>query len=152
MSGRNRSGFTLLELLVVMIVMGILATLATFRFTDAKNRAIAAQATSDMETVRLSAYSRYYETGVWPSDAPPGTVPAELTPYLVNGFPFNRPDYTLQFENNLPGNTPYEVAVRLTTTNQRLLNTLINGVGKRQPYIVEGNALVVVLVGPDGQT
>jgi hypothetical protein len=83
-------------------------------------------------------------------------VPPELVPYLGNGFSFTRPDYTLEFENFTPpggGTSPtYQVAIRFSSINQKLVNTMIQVVGDRAPYVVLGNDVAVVLVGPDGQT
>jgi prepilin-type N-terminal cleavage/methylation domain-containing protein len=156
MSRRDRRGFTFAEMLVVLIVIGILAGIAVMRYIELKHRALSAQATSDMENIRLSAYTKYYDTGAWPSAPGPGVVPPELTPYLGTNFQFTRRDYTLEFENFSPPtggpSATYQVGVKLTTTNQNLMNTLVQTVGNRQPYLVLGNSIVVVLVGPDGQT
>jgi prepilin-type N-terminal cleavage/methylation domain-containing protein len=153
----NRRGFTLIELLVVFIVLAVLAGIAVKRYMELKHRALSAQATADMENIRLSAYTKFYDTGAWPASPGPGIMPPELAPYLGTGFPFARPEYTLEFENFTPpgGGTSsglYQVAVKLTTTNQNLMNTLIQTVGTRSPYMMLGNELIVVLVGPDGQT
>jgi len=152
----GRRGFTFAELMVVIIVIGVLASMAVMRYIELKHRALSAQATADMENVRLSAYTKFYDTGQWPSSPGPGVMPPELAPYLGQGFRFQRSEYTLEFENFVPPNggaTPsYQVAIRLTTSDQHLMNTLIQTVGNRSPYFVLGNSLVVVLVGPDGQT
>ena len=156
MSRRDRRGFTFAELMVVMLVISILAGIMVMRYIELKHRALAAQATSDMENVRLAAFTKFYDTGQWPSAPGPGVVPPELVPYLGNGFSFTRPDYTLEFENFTPpgGGTSatYQVAIRFSSTNQNLVNTMIQVVGDRAPYIVLGNDVAVVLVGPDGQT
>ena len=153
---RNRRGFTFAELMVVMLVIAILAGMMVMRYIELKHRALTAQATSDMENVRLAAFTKFYDTGQWPTDAGPGVVPPELVPYLGGGFSFVRPDYTLEFENFTPpgGGTSatYQVAIRFSSTNQNLINTMIQVVGDRSPYIVLGNDVAVVLVGPDGQT
>ena len=61
---RSRRGFTFIELLVVIIVLGLLAALATLKYIDLKNRALTAQAAADMEAIRLAAYGAWYETGI----------------------------------------------------------------------------------------
>jgi prepilin-type N-terminal cleavage/methylation domain-containing protein len=156
MSRRDRRGFTFAELMVVMLVIAILAGMMVMRYIELKHRALTAQATSDMENVRLAAFTKFYDTGQWPTPAGPGVVPAELVPYLGAGFSFNRTDYTLEFENYVPpgGGTSatYQVAIRFTSTNQNLVNTMIQVVGDRAPYIVLGSDVAVILVGPDGQT
>ena len=156
MSRRNRRGFTFAELMIVMLVIAILAGMMTMRYIELKHRALTAQATSDMENVRLAAFTKFYDTGQWPAAAGPGVVPPELVPYLGTGFSFIRKDYTLEFENFVPpgGGTSatYQVAIRFSSTNQNLVNTMIQVVGHRSPYMVLGNDIAVILVGPDGQT
>ena len=156
MSRRDRRGFTFAELMVVLLVITILAGMMVMRYIELKHRALAAQATSDMENVRLAAFTKFYDTGSWPSAPGPGVVPPELVPYLGNGFSFSRPDYKLEFENFVPpGGGPsatYQIAIRFSSSNQALVNTMLQVVGDRAPYIVLGNDVAVVLVGPDGQT
>lgn len=50
----NRSGFTLVELLVVMAVIGILATIAVPRFRDAQERAYVSAMQADLNQIRLA--------------------------------------------------------------------------------------------------
>jgi prepilin-type N-terminal cleavage/methylation domain-containing protein len=156
MSRRDRRGFTLPEILIAMLVMAILAGMMVMRYIELKHRALTAQATADMENVRLAAFTKFYDTGQWPSAAGPGVVPPELVPYLGTGFSFSRPDYTLEFENYVPpgGGTSstYQIAIRFSSSNQNLVNTMVQVVGDRAPYVVLGNSVAVVLVGPDGQT
>jgi prepilin-type N-terminal cleavage/methylation domain-containing protein len=156
MSRRNRRGFTFVELMVVVVVIAILAGMMVMRYIELTHRALTAQITSDMENVRLAAFTKFYDTGQWPSAPGPGVVPPELVPYLGTGFSFTRKDYTLEFENFVPpgGGTSatYQVAIRFSSTNQNLVNTMIQVVGTRSPYILLGSDVAVVLVGPDGQT
>lgn len=55
----RKKGFTLLELMIVVIIIGILATLAIPRFIKATDRAKYAEAKSILGTIR-SAQMRYY--------------------------------------------------------------------------------------------
>ena len=59
----DRRGFTFVEILIVMIVISILAGIMVMRYIELKHRALTAQATSDMETVRLAAFTKFYDTG-----------------------------------------------------------------------------------------
>ena len=68
---RSRRGFTLIELMIVMLVIAILAGMMVMRYIELKHRALTAQATADMENVRMAAFTKFYDTGQWPS--PQGT-------------------------------------------------------------------------------
>ncbi len=65
---RLRRGFTFIEILVVVIVLSILASLAVLKYIDLKHRALSASATADLQAVRLAAYSAWYEHGAWPAE------------------------------------------------------------------------------------
>ena len=153
---RTRRGFTMVELMVVMIVLGLLAGLAVLKYIDLRNHALAAQVSADLETVRLAAYSAWYETGSWPADAGPGAMPTELAPYLPGGFSFQRAEYDLDWENLAPpgGGTSawMQIGVVLTTSNARLSNALVRNLGNKGPFVINGADLIYIIVGPDGKS
>ena len=153
---RTRRGFTLIELLTVLIVLSLLSGLAILRYIDLRNRALAVQASADLETVRLAAYSAWYDTGNWPADAGPGVLPAELTAYLPGGFSFARNEYSLDWENFAPpgGGTSagMQIGVVLSASSTRLSNTLVQVLGNKAPFVVNGGEVTYVIVGPDGKS
>jgi len=153
---RTRGGFTFIELLVVIIVLGLLAALATLKYLDLKNRALTAQAASDMEAIRLAAYGAWYETGTWPSEAGPGVVPTEMVPYLPKNFAFSRPEYTLDWENFVPpgGGTSasWQLGVVISSSDSRMQLALAQTLGNKGPFVITGSDLTFVIVGPDGQS
>lgn len=51
---RNRKGFTLIELMVVIVVIGILAAMAIPNFTSMKDRAKESEVQSNAHTVQLA--------------------------------------------------------------------------------------------------
>lgn len=153
---RHRRGFTFIELLIVMIVLGLLAALATLKYMDMKNRALTAQAAADMEALRLAAYSAWYETGTWPAEVGPGVIPTELAPYLAKGFTFTRPEYTLDWDNFVPpGGGPsagMQLGVVISSSNARMQLALQQTLGNKGPFFITGNDLTFVLIGPDGRS
>lgn len=152
---RGRRGWTMIELLIVMILLGLLAGIAVMKYIDLKHRALSAQATADLESVRLAAYSAYYETGTFPAEAGAGIVPGQLVPYLPKSFSFDRPDYLLDWENLMPADpgpsAGMQIGVVLTSTNQRLAKVLAQTLGNKSPFFMIGNTLTFVIVGPDGK-
>jgi prepilin-type N-terminal cleavage/methylation domain-containing protein len=152
----RRRGFTFIEILVVMIVLGILSGLAILKYIDLRHRALSASAAADLQAVRLAAYSSWYEHNTWPADADPGMIPAGLAPYLPGGFTFSKPEYTLDWANFVPagggpsGGGP-QLWVELSSSDARLMKTLENNLGSKGLFLVVGGTLTFVIVGPDGR-
>lgn len=153
---RARRGFTFIEVLVVVAVLGILATLAVLKYIDLKHRALSASAIADLQAVRLAAYSTWYEHGVWPGETGAGTVPTGLVPYLPTGFQFSKSEYTLDWDNFVPPNGgpsgAMQLGVVVSSTNARLMRALQQNLGSKAPFFVVGQTLTFVIVGPDGKT
>jgi prepilin-type N-terminal cleavage/methylation domain-containing protein len=151
---RRRAGFTIVELLTVMIVLGLLASLALLKYIDLTHRARTAQVAGDLEAVRLAAYGAWSETGQWPAETGPGVIPPGLAQYLPASFTFQRNDYTLDWENFSPpggGQTAgMQVGVVVSTTEPRLRLALENTLGNKLPFIDVGGSLTFIIVGPDG--
>ena len=152
---RRRRGFTFVEVLVVVIVIGILTTLAVLKYIDLRHRALSAGATADLQAVRLAAYSAWYEHTTWPAEAGAGTVPPDLTPYLPVGFSFSKSEYTLDWDNFVPpsgGPTgSMQLGVVVSSSNARLMKALQDNLGSKAPFFVLGNTLTFVIIGPDGR-
>jgi prepilin-type N-terminal cleavage/methylation domain-containing protein len=152
---KRRRGFTFIEILVVMIVLGILSGLAILKYMDLKHRALSASAIADLQAVRLAGYSAWYEQGIWPGEVGAGVIPGGLVPYLPGGFTFSKPEYTLDWDNFVPpGGGPtgaMQLGVVVTSSNPRLMKTLQNNLGSKGPFFAVGGTLTFVIVGPDGK-
>lgn len=85
----GRAGFTLAELAVAVMIVGILAGLALPSVRGAMLRADAAAIVSDSHTISVAAYEYLTEIGRFPASGAPGSVPAELASYLPDDFQFN---------------------------------------------------------------
>lgn len=83
----NRSGFTLVELIVVMAIIAILATLMMFNFIEVNKRARDGQRKSDLSSLRSALE-------IYRSDDTLGQYPANTaSPYTINvacGSPFTQ--------------------------------------------------------------
>ncbi len=118
---RDRKGVTLVEILIVMLIVSILAAVAQPRLSGVIVKAKAADAISDMQVVRVAAYSYQTDQQAWPADADRGIVPTGLDPYLPNGFDLVKDDYTLDYD--YWGGSPFIVGVTLITSDSILGRT-----------------------------
>jgi prepilin-type N-terminal cleavage/methylation domain-containing protein len=76
---RERRGFTLLELLVVVLIIGILASIAMGKFTDSKRRAYTAAIKADLRNLATSAESKYASDNSYDGlAAPPGSAGVQV--------------------------------------------------------------------------
>ncbi|HWA58868.1 MAG TPA: prepilin-type N-terminal cleavage/methylation domain-containing protein [Gemmatimonadales bacterium] len=147
----RRRGFTMVEIVVVLVVLGLLSGLAVLKYIDLTRTATAAKIAGEFVTVRLAAYN--YEAdhnNQWPSDQGPGVIPPEFNGYLPQGFTFTYPSYQLDWDNRTPSLVPYELAISMTTTDPRLVAALRQHLGTRSPYFWVGNRLTFILIDQDG--
>lgn len=99
MSRGSRAGFTLVELMIVIVIIGILASIAVPKYQGMKLRAQAARIISDFNMIRDAAFMYYHEYGRMPRDYYPGGMPNELEPYLPEGFDFDlRPTLDARYD------------------------------------------------------
>ena len=147
----NRRGWTMIELLIVIVILGLLSSLAVLKYIDLSRTAFAAKIVGEFTTVRLAAYN--YEadhSNSWPGDQGPGIAPPELDTYLPDGFSFVTPTYQLDWDNRAPSVDPFQIAISVTTTDARLMNALVQNLGTKAPYMVLGNRLTYVLIDANG--
>jgi prepilin-type N-terminal cleavage/methylation domain-containing protein len=65
---RNNKGFTLIELMIVVVIIGILAAIAIPKFTSVSNGAKQAEAAPILKQICSLADAEFLKTNAWPAN------------------------------------------------------------------------------------
>lgn len=68
---RYGRGFTLVEVIVVLAIIGLLATIVIPKFGSSKDKALVATMKSDLHTLLISEESRKVDSGTYATSLPP---------------------------------------------------------------------------------
>jgi len=140
-------GFTIVELLVVVTIVGILTSIAIPKFRAVKRRATATQIVGDFDVVRHAAMSFFVDSGYFPPEAGSGATPRNLGPYLPSGFKFTRSDWMMDYENWPTGGVggATVIGVSFTTKDQQLGATAMSLLGN-SPIFTSGTKKYTVVI------
>ena len=151
MNPRTRRGFTFIEMLIVMIIVGLLSSVAVPKYIDLKRRASTTRVVGDFNAVRIAAMSFYADSGYYPDETAAGVIPPTLARYLPTGFSFVKPGWTLDYENWDAGQSPLGgtsaiVAISVIPDDPILAvqtERILGGI----PAFREGNVVTFVISG-----
>lgn len=150
----RRAGFTLVEILLVVAVVSIVVRIAIPNVQHVMTQARAVEVLAQISSVRTAAHEHLAEHNTWPDDAPPGSLPDELRPYLGASFTFQGEGYTLDWESwELPSGLPTDpdadhlAGVTVTAESQDLIDAL-RGLTGKGPWFALGDSYTF-LISPD---
>jgi prepilin-type N-terminal cleavage/methylation domain-containing protein len=78
----SRRGFTLVEIMIVVIIIGLLAAMAIPAYHNSQKNAKSATFINDVRTYSAAAEVFSLETGDFPEDVGPGIMPMGLGEYI----------------------------------------------------------------------
>jgi prepilin-type N-terminal cleavage/methylation domain-containing protein len=120
----RRAGYTFIELLMVVAIIGLLASIAIPKYRTVKRRAQATQIVGDVDVLRVASMSFYADSSYFPDDAAPGQVPTGLAAYLPQGFRMTRADWLLDYDSWSAKSTslsaPSLIAISFETSDNAL--------------------------------
>lgn len=87
---QRSNGFSLIEIVVTLVVIGVLAGIAVPRFQAAADRARAAALLSDARVAQMALLDYVVDRAAPPPPAAPGEVPQGMESFLPEGFSFAR--------------------------------------------------------------
>jgi prepilin-type N-terminal cleavage/methylation domain-containing protein len=141
---RDRRGFTIVEVFTVMVVIGILASIALLRYIDLTNEALASKVGNEMQQVRLAAIAYFSDVNAFPPSAAAGTRPADLEPFLSGATQFTTPAYTFEWVNNADDLVGVVVRSSRAGLADKLRQRLVYG----NPYIPLGDDVMYIIKAP----
>jgi prepilin-type N-terminal cleavage/methylation domain-containing protein len=76
---KSNSGFTLIEIMIVIAIVGILAAIAIPNFISYRKKAMVAQAQAELKAIQLAIHDLALDTGFFPSTDDPKNVYGKIT-------------------------------------------------------------------------
>ena len=148
---QRRGGFSLIELLMAVSIVGILAGLAMPNLRNMTWRARATEVAADVDVVRVSTNQFNAYESAWPAEVGQGVVPPGLAPYLPESYSFQRDGYEIDYDRISPVNVPGDpgttqlIAVTVVIDTDELSNAVIEllggsivwSVGRSHTFIID---------------
>ena len=126
----GREGFTLIEILMVVVIVSILAALAQPNLHRALVRARAVEVLADIDVVESAVHEYQASTNNWPEDRTAGEIPGGLESFLPGGFDFTKEEYTLDYDNwTATPSAPFQVGLSFICDDEELRRAVLEILG-----------------------
>ena len=89
---KSEGGFTLVELLVVIVILGILAAVAVFAIGGITDKGKASSCKADVKSVEVASEAYYAKNGAYAAD-----IPALVTAKFLRSAPGTSNGYTVTY-------------------------------------------------------
>lgn len=129
----KRKGFTLIEMMVVMVVLGVLVNIAVPVYRDIRLRADAARVIGDFTTIRSAAYDNFASSSLYPGHSGWGIVPPAFQPSLQGNFQFSYKTARYRWRRwSRPDGTPRnpnrqaQLAIQVRSNDQDFITAIRN--------------------------
>jgi general secretion pathway protein G len=99
----GEAGFTLIEMLIVVIILGILAAVVVFGVSTFRDDSVKEACRTDKKQAETAIAAVIAKTGLRPGDAAPGTAPAGVSPDYLKTWPSNT-SYRVDYDPSGAGN------------------------------------------------
>lgn len=106
MTDRASRGFTVLELMSALTIIGIALAVGIPTYSNMVRQVRATQAVADMQTLRAAAYLYFGDNAEWPEEVQAGAVPIGLRPYLPEKIELMNPYYRIDWDNWMVWDNP----------------------------------------------
>lgn len=148
---RTMGGFTLIEVLIVMVILGILAGLALPSLQMTIWKAHATDVLGDMHTVRLAYHQYLADGGERTRTRPWGRTPSDLEPFLPDGFSFETEIAEYRWVRVSPGASPWGVEsglfrVRPKRQVRRIFMTQLTNMAKGPNVVPRRNQILFYMI------
>lgn len=147
----NRRGFTLVEMLMVTLILGMLASLGMLKYIDLRSTARVASLTADFRSVTVAALNYYADHDSWPPETGAGQVPQGLGQYLPGGLStsFDRTYYVLDYDHVAAGSFPL-ISISVSSSDTKLAAKFVSAFATKYPFYMNGDRLAYLISGPGG--